>query len=366
MTKLNPINDPDRLITLAIHTYERALLLKSRLADAGINSELANVNLQHEVAASGVRVRILERDLPLALKVVESDVERPRQPRTGCVLVPVDFSDYSMKACKVGFEYARKIGGTVILLHSYINDRHRFMMPLPSTSGSEERQMRVMARQRMAQFVADVRTRMAQGELPQVGVVSEVTEGIPEECILECASKTDVVLIVMGTRGSDQKEHDMLGSVTAEVLDAGSFPIFTVPENISLSHISAIKHVAFFSNLIQQDLISFDIFSRLFAGNGMKVTIIPVVEKKEDDCIAKSLADLVDYCSEHYSGFEFATKRLNAKRFIGQFQQLVADDHIDLIVVPNKKKNIFSRLFNPSLAHRVLFQSDVPMLVVPV
>ncbi len=362
----NKNNDPDRLITLAIHTYDRALMLKNRLAEAGITAVLHNVNLQEQVPASGVRVRILERDLPLALKVVESVAEQSRQPRVGCVLIPVDFSDYSRKACKVGFEYARKIGGSVILLHAYISERHRFMMPLAPGDSTDERQMRVMARQRMAQFVADVRARIADGQLPQVGVESEVTEGIPEECILSCASKNDVVLIVMGTRGANQKQHNTLGSVTAEVLDACSFPIFTVPENITLSHITAIKHVAFFSNLIQQDLISFDIFTRLFSGNEMQVTIIPVVDKKDTNYVDKSMRELTAYCKAHYSDCNFKTKRLSRQRFIDQFQQYVVDNHIDLIVVPNKKKNIFTRLFNPSIAHRVLFQSDTPMLVVPV
>ena len=41
-------------------------------------------------------------------------------------------------------------------------------------------------------------------------------------------------------------------------------------------------------------------------------------------------------------------------------------DRFDLIIVPNKKKNIFSRFFNPGVAHKVLFQTDIPMLVIPV
>ena len=38
-------NDPNRLITLAIHTYDRALILKFQLEQAGITAVLHNVNL---------------------------------------------------------------------------------------------------------------------------------------------------------------------------------------------------------------------------------------------------------------------------------------------------------------------------------
>ena len=35
-------------------------------------------------------------------------------------------------------------------------------------------------------------------------------------------------------------------------------------------------------------------------------------------------------------------------------------------VVPNKKKNVFARFFNPTLAHKILFHADIPMMTIPV
>ena len=62
----------DRLITIAIHTYERALELKSLLESEGIEAVLQNVNLSSPIIASGVRVRIKEHDLPAALRIIEN------------------------------------------------------------------------------------------------------------------------------------------------------------------------------------------------------------------------------------------------------------------------------------------------------
>ena len=55
-----------RYITVAIHTFDRALALRSLLESEGIEVVLQNVNLTDPAVASGVRVRILESDLPLA------------------------------------------------------------------------------------------------------------------------------------------------------------------------------------------------------------------------------------------------------------------------------------------------------------
>ena len=62
----------ERFITVAIHTYERAVLLKSILENEGISVVLNNVNLETPVVSSGIRVRIKEHDLPLALRIIEN------------------------------------------------------------------------------------------------------------------------------------------------------------------------------------------------------------------------------------------------------------------------------------------------------
>ncbi len=61
----------DRLITLAIHTYPKALILKGVLESQGIAVVIQNVNLLKPVISPGVRVRINEKDLPHALEILE-------------------------------------------------------------------------------------------------------------------------------------------------------------------------------------------------------------------------------------------------------------------------------------------------------
>ena len=109
-------NDPNRLITVAIHTFDRAVELKNTLEEEGIEVKLHNVNLDEKVLGSGVRVRIRERDLPQALQIIESPETTTSDKR--CVLLPVDFGKYSLKSVKLGMEYARRSRGKVLLLHS--------------------------------------------------------------------------------------------------------------------------------------------------------------------------------------------------------------------------------------------------------
>ena len=361
-------NDPNRLITVAIHTFDRAVELKNTLEEEGIEVKLHNVNLDEKVLSSGVRVRIRERDLPQALQIIESP-ETTTSDKC-CVLLPVDFGKYSLKSVKLGMEYARRSRGRVLLLHSYINERHTMSLPFGSdrydSPEDEIKGIKKNARERMEEFTKMLNEKIAAGELPKVKIDTRVTEGIPEEQILHYAQKNDVSLIVMGTSGTNRRRHNLIGSVAGEVMDACKFPIFTVPIGMPDIGLTDITHVAFFSNLIQQDIISFDRFARLFNMRGVEVTIVPVVDKKERRLVDQSLQQLAQYCREHYPECTFKTKRIATKSFIDNVSQFIKDEGIQLIAVPNKKSSIFSRLFNPSLAHRVLFQTDTPMLVVPV
>lgn len=62
----------DRLITIAIHTYDKAHELKNILECEGIKVTLQNVNLTNPTVSAGIRVRINESDLPLALRLIEN------------------------------------------------------------------------------------------------------------------------------------------------------------------------------------------------------------------------------------------------------------------------------------------------------
>jgi nucleotide-binding universal stress UspA family protein len=361
-------NDPNRLITVAIHTFDRAVDLKNTLEDEGIEVKLHNVNLDEKVLGPGVRVRIRERDLPLALQIIESPESTTTDQR--CVLLPVDFSKYSIKSVRLGMEYARRSRGRVVLLHSYINERHTMSLPFGSdrydSPENDIKDIKKNAHRRMDEFKQLILDKIAAGELPNVKIETKVTEGIPEEQILHFAQKLDVSLIVMGTSGTNRRRQNLIGNVAGEVMDACKFPIFTVPIGMPDIGLSDITRVVFFSNLIQQDMMSLDRFARLFNMRGVEVTLIPVVDKKDRRLVDQSLQQLSQYCREHYPECTFKTKRIATKSFVDNVAQFIQDEGIQLIAVPNKKSSIFSRLFNPSIAHRVLFQTDTPMLVVPV
>lgn len=369
----------DRLITIAIHTYDRAVQLKNLLESEGVHAVLHNVNLSVPIVSSGVRVRIHEYDLPRALRIIETtEIFKPDNAEVNSdarkmVLVPVDFSDYSLKACEVAFHLANKHNAEIKLLHSFLDPYMASNVQLDDTMEYDntiedvvmEQNLVKEARNLMNSFIRKLKNKIKNGELPAVKFTFDILEGLPEEVITEYSKQHNPELIVMGTRGASKKEKELIGSVTAEVLDSCRTTVFTVPESVDPAAIDHIGHAVFFSNLEQEDILALDELYRLFPTETLKVTVLSIPRKKRPK-LTGTPVQLLEYGSVHYPRFSFTSAQLTMKNILEDFKMLAEETQIDLIVVPNKKKNVFARLFNPSVAHRLLFHSDIPMVVIPV
>ncbi len=371
-----------RLITLAIHTYDRALAVKSLLEAEGIEVTLQNVNLEQPEVSSGVRVRIPVDDLPLALRIVENpeifsgDVSHHPSSLVPhkTILVPIDFCEHSFRAAMVAVTLAAARNTDVTFLHAYIDPGLSGTVQLSDnlTYGMADAEatekLIKSANDNMSKFTSRIKSMMKQGQLPVVRCRSTVVEGVPEEAVIEFAKANAPYLVVMGTRATQRKERELIGSVTAEVLDDGRFSVLTVPETVVAELEGAPRNILFFSNLDQEDIIAMDTLYRFFPNAHADVTIIHIPQRRRftDRAAGKSAMALSEYCGKTFSHFNFHTVPITPKTAIEELSKLQSEHNYDLLVVPNRRKNAISRFFNPGLAHKILFEADIPMLVIPV
>lgn len=369
--------NPDRLITVAIHTYERALTLASLLEREGVKCSLQNVNLEHPIVSSGVRVRIFEKDLPQALRIIENleifqGAHNDPELEKACeILVPTDFSEHSKAASMLAFGFANSLDAEITLLHSFLSPKFTGSLQLTDTfsydiDGDIERDaLDRCARKSLHSYASILRAMIKNGDLPPVKFHERVEEGVPEDVIRQYVKEHYPKLIVMGTRGADTKERELVGSVTAEVLDTCRVPVFTVPEGSTREFVK-MKNVLFFSNFDQEDLLAIDALHLLLPQKSLNITWVPIPSKKINAASASAIDGVVRYCIEKYPQYSFDVDRVSPGSIAEDYARITKSKNIDFIAVPNKKKNALARIFNPGIAHRLLFHSDMPMMVIPV
>ncbi len=371
-----------RLITVAIHTYEYALGVKALLESEGVEVTLQNVNLEQPEVSSGVRVRIAEHNLPLALRILENqDIFKPATATSAdaarpahSIMVPTDFSGHAFAAACVAVRLAAAHGTDITFLHSYIGRNlpaniqltDNLTYEVTELKGDEE--LHRSAEASMKALVHRLKAMMKSGELPVVKCRSMIVEGVPEDAIVDCARSEPPYLVVMGTRAYERKQREMIGSVAAEVLDESRFSVLTIPENLDAGDATSPRNILFLSNLDQDDILALDALYRYFPDASARVTIMNVAQRMRfstGDRGRASLA-LADYCRRKFEHYTFETVPVSPSAAMQELDRMQAEEKFDLIVVPNRRKSAFSRLFNPGLAHKVVLESDRPMLVIPV
>ncbi len=366
----------DKLVTLAIHTYQKAQVIKTLLESNGIEVYLHNVNLIQPVVSSGVRVRIKESDLPAALKIIEStnlldDAQsgaRQEEEKKKTILVPVDFSDYSKQACEIGFNYAKDIEAEVVIMHAYFTPFFPTSISLGDTFSyqvQDEETMVMMTKKAQSDldnFAEFIEEQMANKKWPNVPFSCILRDGLPEEEIDYYCKENSPIMIFMGTRGKNQKDIDLIGSVTAEVIDRSKVPVFAIPENTPFTNFSDVKRIAFGTSFEQKDLVAADSMFRMFKNYDIEYYLFHVTSK-QDAWNEIKLSGIKDYFEKQYPKTSIRYDIIDANDFALNLEKFVRDHKIDIISLTTHKRNIFARMFNPSMARKMLFHTDTPMLV---
>ena len=404
-----------RKVTVALHTRDHADRLRRLLKHEGVSADLVAARLSHKLTDHPIEVRVNEDDIPAVLRIIENieifplydeateaditedreendSVERQmsrttrrvglrrktvinRRSQEKTILVPVDFSEYSFTAARLAFDMASGHGASIVLLYAYVAPSRTDSFSITPDSGfldigAEEVAMEIdkVAKRKMEDFSERIKEYIKTGVIPAVKFTTEVYEGLAEEVILEYARNVSPMLIVMGTRGADKKESDMIGSVTAEVLDSCRSVAFTVPESMRLPiPKEGMRQVAFFANLDNDDFSVLDKVHELFPTSPFHINLVYAGRKKgRAEGNDREMEMLLDYCKVHYPGYVFDAKSVSGVGDIEDFEKMQQERPMEMIIIPNKRKNALARLFNPGLAHRLLFHCDIPMLAVPV
>ncbi|MDR3250889.1 MAG: universal stress protein [Tannerella sp.] len=365
----------DKLITLAIHTFEKAQILKTLLESEGIDVVINNVNQIQPVVSAGVRVRIKESDLAHALRIIETtrffkeDKKNYSDETAKMALIPVDFSDYSMRACKVGFEYAASVGAEVMLLHAYYapfipSSMSYLGTGLDSAEADSIRQAQDRVKKDVKNMVNEIDNKIKSGELPDVKYNYTIREGLPEDEIIAFTKEHRPMLVVMGTRGKNRKNIDLIGSVTAEIIEVIKAPLLAIPENVAFESLKNADNIAFAMYFNQQDLVAFDYFAELIKGYNPKIHLFNISTSK-DEWNEIRLTGTREYLQKHYPDLTVDFTVLDDGDLLESVEKFVQEKQIDVITLTTHRRSMITRIFNPSIARKMLFHSNTALLIIP-
>ena len=365
----------DKLVTLAIHTFEKAQILKTILESEDIEVFIHNVNQIQPVISAGVRVRIKESDLTKALQIIEAiqffKEEDDSQEDEGVkqVFIPVDFSDYSMRACEIGFEYASELGADVMLFHAYYEAFTPSSLFYHETGQERhDNESAIKAYDRVQKDIKEMTSvidkKISDGEMPEVKYDYIISEGLPEDEIIAYAKTYRPTLIVMGTRGKNRKKLDLIGSVTSEIIETTNVPLLAIPEDITFGNLKEAGTVAFATSFNRQDIVAFDHFIKLMGSYKLSIHLFNMSISKDESNEIR-LTGMCEYLKKQYTDIDIDFTVLNDGDLLDAIDNLVREKQIDIITLTTHKRSMITRIFNPSIASRMLFHANTALFVIP-
>lgn len=142
------------------------------------------------------------------------------------ILVPVDFSENSLKAARYGAELARKLGSRLFyyhVIHQRVVDSTREMCE-KGYKGQFVKVMRSLVESRKDDLAELVPQSWREG----LDVELEVGKGKPADEIIKFAKEKHVDLIVVATVGRTGLQAAITGSVATHVLNRAPCPTMVV------------------------------------------------------------------------------------------------------------------------------------------
>lgn len=296
----------------------------------------------------------------------------------GKVLIPVDFSPRGALALRVGFELARRLGKEVDLIHASIIANPMIEPQFPDdfngldNENAEleeielEKEVHTIDESSMDKLRRKIEKLQQTGDFPSIKFDTIIAPGMPEEVMAEYCAVTPPAVIVMATRGVEKRREELVGSVTAEVIDKGIAPVLTVPSDYSFAGFKQIVRICALCHFDGGDVEAVDALMKMFDNPEVKIYLFPATDKLKHEEAVGGLNNLQSKLSEQYPSAEFVACDIQkGKNLREEAERFFIANDIQMILAPNRKRNAISRFFKPGLAHKILFEIDFPLLAIP-
>jgi len=361
----------EKLITLASLPYSKAEILRSLLESEGIVCFLENVDFLQDAMDTGVSIRIYEKDARQAFPILErmlGKVISDPVKRENYVLIPVDFSSYSLKAALVGFDIAEKLGSKMVLYHSSPNPEfltipYSDVIVYDSALFLNYEMTEKETNKKFEDFLNKLTPLIDNHRWKKAKPEYIVKVGEAEDDILSYIQIHPPKLIVMGIRGGDAQSGDLIGSTTAAVIFNAKVPVLAIPEKTPDNWLQNFKKIVYATNFEASDFIAIDRLLKLMAPFETKVICLHVDQGNKTNLNEARLEGLKEALCEKYPGAAFECSLIHNKNLPEAIDHFIQENQIDVLALTTHRRNLLTRLFNPSIARKMVLHSQTPLLI---
>ena len=362
----------EKLVTIVVLPYAKAHILKMRLEAKEINCELEDYRLLEDSSSAAVRVKILGKDIPEAMNEVDALLglkpkETEKKPKQRQILVPIDFNEVSEKSARMAANIALQLNAQLIIMHSYISPLNYAVpigdiYPFDTSHLMQTKEVEKNANSNFRNFIEKLSKVIGLEKWETLNPEYIVKPGYANEDILAYAKEHQPRLIVIG-RGGDNNWPGTVGSVTADVMYNATVPVLVIPEEMKDKPIASFKEILYATDFDAKDFAALDKLMNILRPFDIRLTCAHVGQPDKYGWDLARLEGMKDILQKKYASKEFTCNLLLGRDVLQTLESYLEDEEIDALALTTHKRGMISRLFNPSLARKMVFHTHTPLLV---
>lgn len=263
------------------------------------------------------------------------------------ILIPIDFSENSIRALELVLQLNGKQKSTIILVH-IVELIHDFASQAAIALDSMRRDAK--------KLLAEIEKNYQAEHLEFKTVIEEGTASIS---VARIADKKKVDLIAIGTSGAGGLKKLVMGSSTKNLLKETNSPVLVVPANASMAKFSNLTMAIQYANHEKPLIDSVISFSRTW---NLELDFLHV--QTEDDFKGELASlGLVAYLKQKYQLNLNPISNIASKNVNEALQQHFKINTDGILVMCHQHKSFWEEFQESSRSLALVYQSTVPILV---
>lgn len=270
------------------------------------------------------------------------------------ILVPTDFSEFSLNALKVAAGFAKKSDAELHILHVVNIPSHEVgIMPFQNQQNVAEG---LFILKHIKKKFAEL---LGQDFLKGLKVHEVLKFDDIYKAVQEYSKELSVDLIVMGTHGTSGFVNDFfIGSNTDKMVRLSDIPVLAVKDEVKSTDF---KNVVFAADFDFGVNTAFYKIKDIVASLSAKLHLVRIVTR-DDFYFSKPMLEIMeefakDHNLKNYECHIFNSE--NVQEGINEFKNLI---NADLIATATHGRRGLARLFNGSVTEELIDNTNVPVL----
>lgn len=267
------------------------------------------------------------------------------------ILVPVDFSLQSRNAANHAAEIAKSINAKLLLFHAYMMPTPVSEVPYVMVTVDELQTDNENLIKKEAKLLND-----------KYGFEVEwmVRIGIPSDEIRVITEERDIHLVVMGMKGVGGIDK-IIGSTTINSIRKLNVPLLVVPQD---ARYTALENILFATDL-HFEINTNKLVPLTEIVNRYRAKLHIVNIQTGDGKTTADEAEWQSVVSELLAGIPFEFHKEEDSSVENGINRFIENHHCQLLVMIARKHSFFERLFNKSHTRTMVYETHIPLLILP-